>query len=85
MTVIEIMREAKENGYQLVRPRKNQFGQYDCKHFTEGGNKKGWIYLDSFTASHVLNVFNAVKSEWQEKLKKLPLLRLIDICWKVTS
>ena len=85
MTALETIREAKENGCQLVRPRKDQPLQYDCKFFAVGGKKKGWIYLDSFTASHVTNVYNAVKPEYQEKLSKLSLLRLIDVCWKVAS
>jgi hypothetical protein len=85
MTALEVIKEAKENGCQLVRPRKDQPLQYDCKHFAVGGKKKGWIYLDSFTASHVINVYNAVETKYKEKLEKLGLLRLIDLCWKVAK
>lgn len=85
MTALEVIRKAKDEGCQLVRPRKDKPGEYDSKFFGVGGKKKGWIYLDSFTASHVLNVYNAVKDEHKRKLEKLYLLTLIDICWKVTS
>ena len=85
MTALQTINEARENGCQLVRLRKNTPGEHDCKSFHYGGSKKGWIYLDSFTASNVINVYNAVKEEHKQRLEKLPLIKLIDICWKVVS
>lgn len=86
MTIIEAANQAKTDGAQLIRYRKDSHketgtAQYDCKPmFT--GSKRGWIALDSFTASAITAVFGAVRPDLQAKLVNLPLGRLIDICWK---
>ena len=85
MTAIKVFQTVLNDGCQLARPRKNTPGEYDCKHFAEGGNKKGWAYVDNFTASAVMNVFNALNETNQAKLSKLPLNRIVDICWKLVK
>lgn len=84
MTAIDAMNLVNTDGAQLLRPRKGEPGQYDAKPmFT--GSKKGWMLVDSFTASAVLQVFNAIGPENQEKMKKLPLLKMVDISWKLVK
>ena len=86
MTIIEVANKAKEDGAQLIRYRKDshketETAQYDCKPmFT--GSKRGWIYIDSSTASAMTAVYNALKPELQAKFNNLPLGKLVDFCWK---
>ena len=84
MTALQTI-ETAVKGCQLVRNRKDSPGQYDCKDYYYAGKKKNWIYLDSFTASNVMNVYNAVKPEHKAQLEKLSLIRLVDFCWKLIS
>ena len=83
MNAITVFKTVLTDGCQLVRPRKNAPGEYDCKHFAEGGNKKGWAYVDHVTANAVITVFNALNETNQAKLAKLPLNKIVTVCWKL--
>jgi hypothetical protein len=54
---------------------------YDVKDaFT--GKKKGWFYMDAFTASAMTAVYNALTPENRPKFDCIALPRLIDFTWK---
>ncbi len=41
------------------------------------------ILVDTFTASHVLSVYNALNPVNREKFEKLSIERMVDITWAV--
>ncbi len=85
MTITEIASVATKDGAQLIRYRKDSVfsgtAQYDCKPmFT--GSKRGWTMVDSFTASAILAVSNALNEANRAKFNNLPIDRLVSFCWK---
>jgi hypothetical protein len=66
----------------LVRPRKDEPGEYDAKPlFT--GNKRGWFYFDLFSASAVVQVYNALSPEAQAKYSLMSPPVMVDVAFKV--
>jgi hypothetical protein len=86
MTITMIIQKVLEDGVQLVRAKKvekvkGEPWQYDIKDaFT--GKKKSWFYFDSFTASAMLAVYNALSEENKAKFDLIPLPKLVDFTWK---
>ncbi len=87
MLASEIIRQVTdEKSFVLIRNRnkehnKGEYWHYDVKPgFT--GKKKGWIYLDLFTASALLAAYNALSPENQIKWDKIHLTKLIDFTWR---
>ncbi len=86
MTISEIVKGSKESGAVLIRYRAESHketgtAQYDVKPlFT--GKKKGWTIIDSFTASAMLAVYNALSPAMQVKFDNIPLGRLVEFTWK---
>jgi len=81
MKINEIAKKViTEQQYVLIRARKDQTGEYDCKEHE--GNKKGWVFFDGITASAVNSVYNALSVERQQKYINMPLSKLIDVTWK---
>ena len=82
MTTSEII---KQEGIMLIRNRKEEHEKgapwtYDVKEaFT--GKKKGWVYLDQFTKSAMVAVYNALNEEMQAKFDRIHINRLIDFTW----
>jgi hypothetical protein len=67
-----------------VSPDKGQPWEYDVKEaFT--GKKTGWIYLDAFTKSAMLTVYNALPPDRQKIYDTIPFMRLVDFTWKVVK
>jgi hypothetical protein len=85
MTAIEAARKVyTEKSCHLLRPRKDEPAQYDVKDaFT--GKKRGWFYLDLFTASAIVKVHEAVNESNRAKLEKLPITTLARICFQMVS
>lgn len=84
MTSIEVARQAKDNGAQLFRFRKGTEAQpqYDCKPiFT--GNKRGWVLLDSFSASAIVAVYDKLSPENQAKYVRHPIYKMAEIAFKL--
>lgn len=79
MNVVEISRFVLENGCSIVRPRKDSEG-YDVK---VGGKKKGWFYLDSYSASAIVKVYEAINPENKVKFASLPVLKAAEIAFKL--
>ena len=86
MLASETMEHVLKNGISLMRYRKKEYVkgqpiQYDVKEaFT--GNKKGWVYIDAFTASAVSQIFKAINEKNQFKFNCLPIQTIIDFTWK---
>jgi len=83
MTVYEAAKKALDEGVQQIKHRRGN--QYDCKDNAFQGHSRGWVWLDTFTASAIVQVFENLKPENQEKYMNLPLPRLIDATWKCMS
>ena len=77
----------KTEGIQLVRMKKIEHKpgtpyQYDVKDaFT--GSKKGFVYLDAFTKSAMLQVYNALNDNQKALYDNISMKRLVDFTWKV--
>ena len=85
MTISAIAHMATQDGPQLIRVRERNAEtkviEYDCKPmFT--GSKRGWVMLDSFTASAIVAVHNALNDQQRPKLDTIRLPRLLDFVWK---
>ena len=81
MKFIDCANYVKENGCCLIRERKGT-NEYDCKVFTSG-SKRGWVYLDGYTASAVVSIYNALGDDNKVKFETLSALAAIDITWKL--
>jgi len=83
MTAIDAARKVvNEKQCVLLRPRREEPLQYDCKDaFT--GKKKGWFFLDLFTSSAIVKVHEAINETNQAKLEKLPIQRIASICFQL--
>lgn len=87
MNNLEVIKHCVSNSALLIREKKTEHikgepWQYDIKELSTG-KKKGWIMLDSFTASAMLQVYNAMNSEQQSKYNTFHFLKLVDFTWKV--
>lgn len=94
MTAIEIAKQIVETkGALLVRQRKATqngrrvivAGEYDSKPYFDHGNRRGWVLFDLFTASAVVQVHDALNETNRAKFAALPLLRMVDVTWKLVS
>ena len=83
MQTIEVCRAVKQSGCHLVRPRKDAPGQYDAKPYADGGNKRGWFYLDSFSASAILTVYEALNEANKAKMESLPIPTAAKVAFKL--
>lgn len=83
MTSIEVARETVTNGCTLFRFRKGteKSPEYDCKPWN--GNKRGWIILDSFSASAIVAVYDHLSPENQAKYQNLPIAKMAEIAFKL--
>ena len=81
MTHIEAAKWVLDNGCALIRPRTGEKHQFDVKPFTSR-SKRGWFYMDAFTASAMVAVFNALNAQNQAKFHIVPLPKVLDFVWK---
>lgn len=65
----------------LIRPRKGADMEYDAKPiFT--GSKRGWVMLDTFTASAVTAVANVVSESTRELMNSMKPSVVADVAFK---
>lgn len=85
MTAIELAREVVATcGARLARPRKDAPGQYDAKpYFT--GSKRGWVLLDLFTASTIVQVHDALNETNRAKFAALDLSRMASVAFRLVE
>lgn len=81
MTSIEIAKTAAEDGAHLFRPRKNEPGQYDCKPMFTGSHR-GWTIMDSFSASAIVAVWNALNETNRAKYENLRPVSMAKLAFK---
>lgn len=70
----------EEKSYMLIRNRKNS-NEYDVK--AGEGSKRGWTYLDGYSASAVVNVYNALNLENKLKFESLSALKAINVAFRL--
>lgn len=82
-TFIDCCKTVQAKGLHMIRPNKDTPCRYDlCEPF-EGG--EDWIWLDTFTANVVCQVYEALSSETQEKMRSDSAERILKLCWKAVS
>lgn len=80
MTSIEVARRVvNEKSAYLFREKAD--GSYDAKLFF-AGSKRGWTCLDLFSASALVQVYDAVNEQNKEKLLSLPLAKAVRLAFK---
>jgi len=83
MTLYEIAKRTLTEGAQKFRHRGGN--QYDCQLDCWTGNNKGWTLLDHFTGSVIVQIYEALSPENQVKYMNLPLMKLLDVTWKLVN
>ena len=84
MTSIEIARTAATNGAQLFRPRKDSPGEYDCKPMFTGSHR-GWVIMDSFSASAIVAVWNGLNETNRERYGKMNPVTMAKVAFKLVK
>lgn len=83
MTTIEIAEKIVTEGTaHLYRPTKGAPHSYDAKPYG-GGNKRGWVILDLFSAGAIVSVAKAVSETNRAKINQLSPLSAALFCFKV--
>lgn len=85
MTSIDAARKVTaEKTCYVLRPRLDgTVGQYDSKPFFGKGHKRGWFYLDLFTASHIVALYNALNETNKAKYASLPIMRQAELAFRL--
>jgi hypothetical protein len=68
----------------VVRPRADTPGEYDAK-LWPGGSKRGWIFVDLFTASAIVAVYNALNETNKTKFSVLPIEKMSRVAFKLAA
>jgi hypothetical protein len=85
MSAIEAARKVRdEKQCHLLRPRLNEPGQFDAKPYG-AGSKRGWFYLDLFTASAMVAVSEALNDENRKNFEALPILKMARVAMKLIN
>lgn len=83
MRAIDVARKVVESkSLHLVRPRKNEPGEYDAK-FCGEGNKRGWFMLDTFSASAIVAVHDNLNESNRAKFASLSLPKMAAVALKM--
>ena len=73
-----------EGQYKLIRMRKNSTpDQLDVKDHV--GNKRGWVFLDGFTSSAIVQIVEALSEDNRKKLLVFSPDKVISIVWKLVK
>lgn len=82
MTAIQAARIAARDGVQLFRPRKDAPREYDVKPFFTG-SKRGWIALDSFSASAIVAVYDALNETNRARYEQFSIQTMASMAFKL--
>lgn len=85
MNIINAARLVLKDGIHLIRRREDgpDGAEYDAKP-AFNGKKKGWIYLDAYSASALVGVYDALSDpEKKKKFAHASVERALDFAWKV--
>lgn len=84
MTAIEAARTVKDSCQcHLLRVRKDSPGEYDAKPYGGGGNKRGWFYLDLFSAGAICAVYDALSEANRAKYATMPVYKMAVVAFKL--
>ena len=72
---IELLRDIAKNGYRSV--------SLGTRTDPNGKRRTNRVLVDSFTASAVVQVYDALNETNKAKFATLDLLRMVDVTWKV--
>lgn len=84
MKAIDVARLAKAEGCHVFRERKGVPGEYDAKPFFTG-SRKGWVALDSFSASAIVAVYDALNETNRAKYTAMPLTIMAGVAFKLVK
>ena len=87
---IECCQKVVSDGVHLIRLRKNlpqdesgkTLPEYDIKPAFTGNKKRGWFYLDHFTASAVLVCYDALSEENKKKANRVSIHKWASLAFK---
>lgn len=84
MKGIEVARKVvAEKSLYMFRPKKDSPGEYDAKPWS--GNKRGWTYLDLFSASIYVRGYDAQPDAIKAKLDAMHLTRAVLLVMKASN
>jgi hypothetical protein len=84
MKAIDVARLAKTEGCHVFRERKDTPGEYDAKPFFTG-SRRGWVALDSFSASAIVAVHDALNETNRAKYTAMPLIKMAKVAFKLVK
>jgi len=71
----------KNKQYVYINVKTNEFSNDD-----EYKKKKGWVLLDLFTASAMVQIYDALKDKAnKEKYGNMNIAQAVDITWKLVG
>lgn len=86
MNIYEVAKQAvNESSAQKIRPTKDRQFEYDVQPEMFSGNNRGWTLLDLFTASVIVQIYEALNETNRQKYINLPLPKFINLTWKIAS
>ena len=85
MTGIEVARQCKAEGAMLFRPKKAEPGHYDAKPWGVGNKRQGWIILDTFSASAIVAVYDALNEANRESYGRMPLQKMAMVAFRLVK
>lgn len=81
MTAIDAARTVVQEGCCLLRQRQDDPLQYDVKPmFT--GKRRGWFYLDSFSASAIVAVYDALNETNRAKFERMRIDKMAGLAFR---
>jgi hypothetical protein len=84
MTAIEVARLALANGCHVFRERKNAPGGYDAKPYFQG-SRRGWVALDTFSASAIVQVHDALNETNRAKYAAMGVVKMAHVAFKLIN
>lgn len=82
MTAIDTARLVVAEGAHVFRPRKDAPGEYDVKPYFCGRKGGGWVALDAFSASAIVQVYDALNEVNRAKFAQMSIQRMTALAFK---
>lgn len=82
MTAIDTARLVVTEGVHVFRPRKDAPGEYDVKPYFCGRKGSDWVALDAFSASAIVQVYDALNEANRAKFAQLSIQRMAAVAFK---
>lgn len=86
MTAIELARMVTTTRTaHLFRPKREGALGYDAREYHVGGNKRGWVLLDLFSASAIVAVYDALNEANRARYATMPPQRAAVVAFKLVK